>query len=323
MKHIIYIFLVFFFFNCEQKLEYNPPLPITGNYVIFEEFISSSRLEEVKEESHKEKTGTAFEIHTNVIISKNDSGVQIKWEPKEFLSNGWNKNLLAEIHQKRINLQVKFDTKGNLLEFSGFNKLPELLHNIKLPENLRHRLLDRMDTTFYKDLWLDRYTLSTLLEPGIYQRGQYLPVESINSRLKTIAADSVIVTGERNARNNPCIEYTVHYSKKGSFKLSLEEFIAVHKKNLISNKSNWLISQLQIRTHNFMTNHSRYGKSAKPGLVDELPVKGTWRFSVDLDTGIPCYEFKKEEASVALVDSISNKINVKFYKTNENGFKTF
>ncbi len=312
---IVVLLLGCLIWSCKPGVNYNPKKPDELNYMIFEEYLSSPRLENIAEAREREKPGTGFEIHTHVHVEKNDSGTYIRWSPKQFTSAGYNKSLLAENIQKKLPLEIHLDSEGNVTSISGYNKLRATVDSMKLQDNYKQRLISKLDSNYFKDLWQDRWHISRFLPPGQYQTGQKLDTALLNPKLKSIKADSVVISAIRKKISSECLEYSVYYRAKRNLQLELEEFFVVHQKNLFD--------VFQFRMGDFFENQDKYGRVIKKGYLEEEEVNGVWRFSVTLDEGLPCYEFRKEELTKDIADSIETKLKVTFFRTIENGFKFY
>jgi hypothetical protein len=109
------------------------------------------------------------------------------------------------------------------------------------------------------------------------------------------------------------MDYYVYYQREDSRRPEVEQFFATFKKEVNLSQFN----------EGFFEMDPEKGKILKKNFFKKEKINGSWRFSVNIRTGMPCYELKKEISEVVLRNARQEKLKVFLTVISENAFRYF
>ena len=177
--------------------------------------------------------------------------------------------------EKKADLDIELGADGIPRRITGYDTLHAVLSRIEQRPSYRDQLLKSSDTIRFQAVQRDIFRLRRFLPTGVLKRETPLEVGEINRRLETLKLDSARYQGERPRLKLRCLEYEAYYHRTDSLPLMVEQFFFSAPKHRKWKHSTW-----------------------KPGSVD-----GTWHFSVERATGLPCFESITEAGHITLQDS--------------------
>lgn len=229
-------------------------------------------------EDNKEAQGTIFETRLAFTLEKEGSGWLLKRRLDTMIARGYHKLSMPHELEKKVGLDITLDSAHIPTRIQGYDSLARILGRLDQKEDYKKQLLKSSDTAEFAAWTRDWWRLASFLPKGeelaMYQK---LPVDGINKTLETLKLDSARFDAMRyrgttggNKRN--CLEYTLQYHRIDSLPLLVEQFF---------------FSNVQTR---------KYRKySWKPGRVN-----GWLQFSVDRETGLPCFHSRSEIGDITL-----------------------
>lgn len=258
-----------------QSTDFKPAFPDRAAFKVHHLGTYSSKL---TGEEEKEMQGTIFHTRLTYDLEKQGSGWRLHRRLDSLIARGYHKLSMPHELEKKVNLDILLDSARLPVRIDGYDSLAKVLGRIDQKEDFRKQLLLASDTAYYRAWTRDWWRMAGFLPRGVQlQMNQTLPVEDLNKTLETLQIDSARYTAMRwrgtnsgNKRN--CLEYTLEYHRTDSLPLLVEQFF---------------FSNIQMR---------KYRKySWKPGLV-----KGFLQYSVDRDTGLPCFHARTEIGDITL-----------------------
>jgi hypothetical protein len=245
---------------------------------------------------------------------KTDSGWTWQRKPVGKIRNrGWNKDLMVLDLLRLVPIKMTVNNDMSQFTFSGFDSAYFKLAAIPKDPIIKTRLLNSIDTTAFMNLLQDRWRLFRAVPPGSYLAGQKLPVDTLNRSLKTLKADSLKIQRSLKRGENTCLEYAVYYNKKDALRLDMEQFFEINKLYL---------HDLQFDYDAYFQSEPGQGRIIKKPLWHEVSFQCVWQFSVDIATGLPCFESNRETANIELRDeNIQKKLNITLFRFGENVIK--
>jgi hypothetical protein len=219
-----------------------------------------------------EKQGTQFQTEWSLSWEKTQDGYRTVRKLDTLEGRGYHKLTLARELRVKADIEEILDAQGHPLAIKGYDSLATILKAIPQEERYRNQLLEDADTTELNSQERDTWRLRKLLEPGRYLHGQSLSVDATNATLETVKLDSAKFIGARYRNGRDCLEYEAYYRRMDSLPLLVEMFFFTASPNR------------QFRTYSW-----------KP-----TEIRGTRHFSIDEDTGLPCFEFWNETGEFIL-----------------------
>jgi hypothetical protein len=132
-------------------------------------------------------------------------------------------------------------------------------------------LLKASDTAFYSAEWRDWWRMCRFLPRGQkLEANQVLPVDALNKTLETYKMDSARFDGPRPRLKRNCLDYTLYYHRTDPLALLMEQFYFSSIQNRKYRKYEWHASL----------------------------VKGIMQYSVERDSGLPCFASKSETSDL-------------------------
>lgn len=253
--------------GCDSYSEYHPAYPDQARFAVSHLGAYSSRLGD-----ELEKQGTQFQTQWKVAWEKTGEGYAVERRLDTLEGRGYHKLTLARELRLKDDIVEVLDTDGYPVAIRGYDSLSALLGAIPQEDRYRKKLLEDADTAVLKAEERDTWRLRKLLEPGRYLHGQSLPVEALNAKLETVSLDSAKFIGARYRNGRDCVEYEAYYHRTDSLPLLVEMFFFSAAPNR------------RFRTYAW----------------EPATVQGTRHFSLDEDTGLPCFEFWNETTELLL-----------------------
>ncbi len=253
--------------GCDSYSEYHPEYPSQAHFSVSHLGAYSSRLGD-----ELEKQGTQFQTLWKVDWEKTGQGFKATRRLDTLDGRGYHKLSLARELRLKDDIVEVLDENGYPVEIRGYDSLSALLRAIPQEERYRQKLLEDADTSILKAEERDTWRLRKLLEPGRYLHGQTLPVDGLNGKLETVTLDSAKFIGARFRNGRDCLEYEAYYHRTDSLPLLVEMFFFSASPNR------------RFRTY----------------VWEPATVQGTRHFSLDEETGLPCFEFWNETTQFLL-----------------------
>jgi hypothetical protein len=255
-----------------QSTAFQPAFPDRATIHVTHAGNYSSKFANEEKEFH----GTQFQTNLTWHLERQGSGWLMKRRLDTLHARGYHKLSMPHEVEKKVNLDITLDSSRIPVRIDGYDSLAKVLGRIDQKEEFRKELLKAADTAFFSAWIRDWFRMLGFLPRGrefkMYER---LPIEDLNKRLETLRIDSARYDAMRwrgvtNKRN--CLEYTLEYHRTDSLPLLVEQFFFSNIQNRKYRKYSW-----------------------KPG-----PVKGFLQFSVERDTGLPCFHSRSEVGDITL-----------------------
>ena len=227
-------------------------------------------------DNEKEFHGTQFQTNLTWHLEKQGSGWVMKRRLDTLYARGYHKLSMPHEVEKKVNLDVTLDSSRIPVKIEGYDSLAKVLGRIDQKEEYRKQLLKSADTAYFSAWLRDWFRMLAFLPAGReFAMHEKLPVDDLNKRLETLKIDSARYDAMRwrgvsNKRN--CLEYTLEYHRSDSLPLLVEQFFFSNIQNRKYRKYSW-----------------------KPGTV-----KGFLQFSVERDSGLPCFHARSEIGDITL-----------------------
>lgn len=258
-----------------QSTVYQPAFPDKAAFKVHHLGTYSSKL---AGEEQKEVQGTIFQTRQSYALEKQGSGWLLKRRLDTLVARGYHKLSMPHELEKKVNLDITLDSARIPVAVQGYDSLARVLGRIDQKEDFRKQLLKGSDTARFAGWIRDWWRLAAFLpRDREFALREQLPVEEINKSLETLKIDSARFdamryrgTNSGNKRN--CLEYTLEYHRTDSLPLLVEQFFFSGIQNRKYRKYSW-----------------------KPGTV-----KGFLQFSVDRETGLPCFHARTEIGDITL-----------------------
>jgi hypothetical protein len=265
--------LAFGLIQCQSTV-YQPAFPAQASFRVHHHGVYSSKF--AGEE--RETPGTVFESRYSYAVEKDGAGWLVRRKLDSLSARGYHKLSMPNELEKKVAVEIALDSARNPVRVSGYDSLHKVLGRIEQKEEYRKQLLAGSDSAFFKAWTRDWWRLLDFLPRGMeFKMGQGLPVEKANERLETFRIDSarydaMRVRGTSGGLRKNCLEYTLYYHRTDSLPLLMEQFF---------------FSNIDTR---------KYRKySWKPGQVN-----GFLQFSVERETGLPCFHSRSEIGDMTL-----------------------
>jgi len=252
-----------------RKVDYQPLPPDDATLTVYHLGAYSSQLGE-----EKEVPGTLFQTRWKTRWKKEGDGVLVQRRLDSLYGKGYHKLSMPNELEKKADLDIELGSDRIPRRITGYDSLHAVLGRMPQRESYRKQLLLNSDTIRFQAQLRDLFRLRSLLPPGILTRETRIGVEDINQKLETLKLDSIHYQGTRPRLKLSCLEYEAYYHRVDSLPLLVEQFFFSTAKHRKWKKSSW-----------------------DPGVVD-----GTWHFSVERSTGLPCFESITETGHILLKD---------------------
>lgn len=263
--------LTLLFAGC-QSTAYQPAFPDQATIHVTHAGNYSSKFADNEKEFH----GTQFHTNLTYHMEKQGNGWAFKRRLDTLHARGYHKLSMPHEVEKKVNVDILLDSTRIPVKITGYDTLAKVLGRIDQKEEFRKELLKAADTAYFSAWIRDWFRMLAFLPTGReFRMYESLPVEELNKRLETLKIDSARYDamrwrGAANKRN--CLEYTLEYQRTDSLALLVEQFFFSNIQNRKYRKYSW-----------------------KPG-----PVKGYLQFSVERDTGLPCFHSRSEIGDITL-----------------------
>ena len=254
-----------------NKVDYKPVAPPETLLTVYHMGAYSSQMPE----EDKEVQGTLFQTTWKLRWKTQGDGALVQRRLDTLDGKGYHKYSMPNELEKKANLDIELGPDGVPRGITGYDTLHAALRRIAQRENYRDQLLKLSDTARFQAQLRDVFRLRRLLPPGVHKRDTILEIAGINRRLETLKLDSARYQGERPRLKLHCLEYEAYYHRADSLPLMVEQFFFSAPKHRKWKHSLW-----------------------KPGTV-----VGTWHFSVEQSTGLPCFESISEAGHITLQDT--------------------
>ena len=254
-----------------NKVDYHPVTPPETVLTIYHMGAYSSQMPE----EEKEVQGTLFQTTWKLRWKKQGDGWLVQRRLDSLNGKGYHKLSMPNELEKKADLDIELGADGIPRKITGYDTLHALLGRIEQRPSYRDQLLKSSDTVQLQALQRDVFRLRRFLPTGVLKRDTILGVGEINHHLETLKLDSARYQGERPRLKLRCLEYEAYYHRADSLPLLVEQFFFSAPKHRKWKHSIW-----------------------RPGVVD-----GTWHFSVEISTGLPCFESITEAGHITLQDT--------------------
>lgn len=254
--------------QCERTAVYAPKLPDSANIRVSHLGTYSSKLDE-----EKEIEGTIFQTTLSFDFKREGAGFSLRRKLDTLNARGYHKLSMPHELEKKVDLALTLDSGLIPVRIDGYDSLLPVLSRIPQKEEYRKQLLKSSDTARYKAEWRDWWRMERFLPMGVeLKAGQAMPVDALNKSLETLRIDSARFLGPRPRLKLNCLEYVLHYHRTDSLALLMEQFFFSNIQNRKYRKYSW-------------------GPSV---------IKGILEYSVERDTGMPCFWSKAEISDLNL-----------------------
>ena len=258
-----------------QSTEFRPALPDKASFKVHHLGTYSTK---ISGDDQKEVQGTLFQTRLAYQLEKQGSGWLLRRRLDTLIAKGYHKLSMPHELEKKVNIDIELDSSWVPVKITGYDSLSKVLARIDQKEDFKKQLLRSSDSAYFAAWTRDWWRMAGFLPRGaeltMYQK---LPVDELNKTLETLKIDSARFdalrfrgTNADNKRN--CLEYSLEYHRTDSLPLLVEQFFFSGIQNRKYRKYSW-----------------------KPGLV-----KGTLQFSVQRDTGLPCFHARTEIGDITL-----------------------
>ncbi len=262
------LFLVLGFISaCRQEVNFHPVRPQHAIMHINHLGTYSSKVEE-----EKEVEGTVFQTNITYVLDKKNTGWSLRRHTDSLIAVGYHKKSLATELEKKINLDLELGNDFIPTHIAGYDSIYKVFGRIEQKDSYKAYLLAHLDTLFFQAEIRDRFRLLNILPEGKIKADTLLSVEKINTQLESIKLDSLRFQGARPRLRRDCIEYEAFYHRQDSLPLMVEQMLFSAPKNRRFRHDTW-----------------------SPGKVE-----GIWHFSLDLKTGLSCFESRTEIGALTL-----------------------
>lgn len=261
-----------------QSAEFKPAFPEKASFKVHHLGTYSTKL---VGENEKEMQGTLFQTRLSFQLQKQGSGWLLHRRLDTLIAKGYHKLSMPHELEKKVTIDIELDSARIPVRISGYDTLAKVLSRIDQKADYKEQLLRSSDSAYYsawtRDWWRMAGFLRYRPEGTKLNMNIKLPVEELNKALETLKIDSARFDAVRYRGTTPdnkrnCLEYTLEYHRTDSLPLLVEQFF---------------FSGIQTR---------KYRKySWKPGLV-----KGFLQFSVDRESGLPCFHARTEIGDITL-----------------------
>jgi len=258
------------FLGCDQ-VEYRPRLPDAAVVTVDHMGAYTSRLGDDEEEVN----GTAFQDSWKWSYEKHGDGWIVRRRLDSLFGKGYHRLSMPNELEKKANLDIELGPDGLPRRITGYDSLHAVLARIEQRRDYREKLLRLSDTVRFQAEMRDAFRLRNLLPQGVLKSKTPIGVADANRVLETLKLDSARYLGEQTRLRRHCLEYEVYYHREDSLPLLVEQFFfssAAHRK---WKNSLW-----------------------SPGRVDAFR-----HFSVERETGLPCFESVTETGHITLRDT--------------------
>lgn len=262
------IFAALGLFQCERSAVFTPKIPDKAHYRVFHLGTYSSKLDE-----EKEIEGTIFQTTLSFDLEKQGTGWSLRRKLDTLIAKGYHKFSMPNELEKKVNLIFTMDSAFVPSRVDGYDSLKAILARIQQKDEYRAALLKASDTAHYRAEWRDWWRMNRFLPRGRkIEAFQPLPVEELNKTLETLKADSARFDGPRPRLKKSCLDYTLYYHRTDSLSLLMEQFYNSSNQNRKYKKYSWNASV----------------------------VHGILQYSVERETGLPCFASKSETSDLTL-----------------------
>lgn len=257
-----------------QSTEYHPAFPDKASFKVHHLGTYSSKL--AGEE--KEQQGTIFETRLAFEMEKQGAGYRLQRRLDTMVARGFHKLSMPHELEKKLSVDIEMDSARIPVRIHGYDTLAKVLGRLDQKDEFRQQLLKASDTAAYAAYARDWWRMASFLPQGReFKMSEKLPVDDINKTLETLKLDSarydaMRYRGTNNDNRRNCLEYTLQYHRTDSLALLVEQFFFSGIQNRKYRKYSW-----------------------KPG-----PVQGFLQFSVDRETGLPCFHARTEIGDITL-----------------------
>jgi hypothetical protein len=252
--------------QCERSAVFNPKYPDQAHYKVYHLGTYSSKLDE-----EKEIQGTIFQTTLSFDLERQGAGWLLHRKLDTLVAKGYHKFSMPNELEKKVNLTLTMDSSMLPTRVDGYDTLRTVLARIQQKDEYRQALLKASDTAVYRAEWRDWWRMCRFLPRGRkLEATQALPVDALNKTLETYKMDSARFDGPRPRLKRNCLDYTLYYHRTDSLALLMEQFY---------------FSSIQNR---------KYRKYAWNASL----VKGILQYSVDRDSGMPCFASKSETSDL-------------------------
>jgi hypothetical protein len=252
-----------------SRVDYQPSPPDQATLSIHHLGAYSSQIGE-----DKEVQGTLFQTRWKLHWKKSGSGYAVARRLDTLQGKGYHKYSMPHELEKKIDLDFEIGSDGIPVKITGYDSLRAVFARLPQRESYRDQLLRLSDTALFRAAHRDAFRLRNMLPRGDLEMGTPLDVKGINGRLETLKLDSARYQGPSPRLERSCLEYEVYYHRTDSLALMVEMFFYSSSRHRKWKKSTWA-----------------------PGAVD-----GIRHFSVERETGLPCFESITEFGHVTLND---------------------
>lgn len=285
-------FLAGFLLAC-QSAEFQPAFPEKSTFKVHHLGTYSSKL---IGENEKEQQGTIFETRLSYTLEKQGPGYRLERRLDTMVARGFHKLSMPHELEKKLSIAMDLDSSRIPVRIHGYDTLGKVLGRLDQKPEFRDQLLKASDTATYAAYARDWWRMLAFLPRGReFKMYEKLPVEEINKTLETLKLDSARYDAMRyrgthadNKRN--CLEYTLQYHRTDSLPLLVEQFFFSNIPNRKYRKYSWT-----------------------PG-----PVQGFLQFSVDRETGLPCFHSRSEIGDITMTYAKDKKTaSIQLYRYEE------
>jgi len=272
--------------HCERTAVYSPKTPDSAHFRVFHLGTYSSKLDE-----EKEIEGTIFQTTLSFDLQRAGAGFTLKRKLDTMVARGYHKLSMPHELEKKVDLTLTLDSGLIPVRIDGYDSLKPVLSRIQQKDDFRKQLLLASDPAKYKAEWRDWWRMERFLPTGVkLEAKQSLPVEGLNKGLETLHLDSARFDGPRPRLKLNCLDYSLYYHRTDSLSLLMEQFFFSNIQNRKYRKYTW-------------------GPSV---------IRGTLQYSVERQTGLPCFQSKSESSDLDLeLKSEKTSVPVHLYRYEE------
>lgn len=281
-------------FHCNSALKLKSDQVEPYKYKVNYQSVYSSTLD------GKELPGTQFHLEfTETYQPQAENGL---WQ-REILSKkrkGFNKNLLPQELFLGFPFRVSaLNGPESLFVYSDLDDARDSIFGSVHVQSIKFRLIQQTKLANIRDHWFDTWILKKSLPKGTYTKGQSLSIQTLKQQLKTVIPDSLIIEGARKRNERKCIGYALYYHQMGSLQIPLEQFFATFSRDL---------GQKQFNSAYFFMSDPNYGSVLQDTLWTKEKIQGRWYFETDIHHGTPCYESRRDWATVKMSDEKTERV---------------
>ena len=261
--------------QCDSTYVYQPKIPDHAAFKVSHLGTYSSKIDE-----EKELEGTIFQTTLSYQWEKSAAGYSLTRKLDTLVGRGYHKASMPHELEKKVPLVTELNGNLSPIQITGYDSLKAILSRIDQKADYRKQLLISSDTNLYKAQSRDWWRMARFLPMGQkLLMKQNLPVDKLNSTLESFKVDSAKFVGPRPRLKKSCLDYSLYYHRTDSLPLLVEQFYF----SAIPNR------KFRKYTH-------------KPAIV-----LGTLQFSMNRDTGLPCF-FARSEIGEMLMEFKEDKV---------------